>query len=72
LRLAQEARAEIELAGRTAWGLTELVGQAWDVGRGPDGVDTLLSDLAGLQLDDVALLLETLAASSPLREELAP
>jgi hypothetical protein len=71
-RLAHEVRTEILLASRTPWGLTELVGQAWDAGHGPEGVEALLLELDRLPFPEVQGFLQTLAASTPLREELHP
>jgi len=71
-RIAGGLRSEILLAGRTPWGLVELVGQAWDAGDGPAGLEALLLELERLQLGDVQLLLEELGALTPIREELRP
>lgn len=71
-RTAGAVRTDIIMGARTPWGLAELVGQAWDAGNDPAGVDALLSDLTALTRSDVVELFETLAASTPVREELRP
>lgn len=71
-RIAGELRAEILLAARTPWGLTDLVGQAWDTGHGAEGVETLLEELATLSAGQVRVFLEGLAAIPPVREALNP
>ena len=71
-RMADGLRTDIILEGRTPWGLTELVGQAWDSGHGPDGVELLLSNLASLSHQQVLGFLQFLANAIPLREELHP
>ena len=71
-RMADGLRTDIILEGRTPWGLTELVGQAWDSGHGPDGVELLLSNLASLSHQQVLGFLQSLANAIPLREELHP
>lgn len=71
-RLAGQLETEIVMAARTPWGLAEVVGQAWDAGSGPDGVETLLADLDALTRTQVVGFLEVLDAASPIREELSP
>ena len=71
-RLAGAVRTQIAMAARTPWGLAELVGQAWDAGNGPEGVELLLADLETLTGAQVSQLFRALAAASPVRQELAP
>lgn len=71
-RVADQLRTEIIIAGRTPWGLAELVGQAWDAGNGPAGVQGLLSGLERLSAVEVRGLLGGLARTTPIREELHP
>jgi predicted Zn-dependent peptidase len=71
-RVAGTVRTQIAMAARTPWGLAELVGQAWDAGNGPEGIETLLTNLETLTVAQVSELFLTLAASTPLREELSP
>jgi predicted Zn-dependent peptidase len=71
-RLADEVRTEILLAARTPWGLADLVGQAWDTGQGPDGVQIFLDSLLTLDSPEIQTLLRTLASTSPIRLELRP
>ena len=71
-RLSQELRTEIIMAGRTPWGLAELVGQAWDAGNGPEGVESLVSELDRLSRAQVTELVEALARGTAVREELRP
>jgi hypothetical protein len=71
-RTAGAVRTDIIMGARTPWGLAELAGQAWDAGDDPAGVDTILSDLGSLTRPDMVRLFETLAASTPIREELRP
>jgi hypothetical protein len=71
-RAAGAVRTDIIMGARTPWGLAELVGQAWDAGNDPAGVEALLSDLAVLTRSDVVDLFETLSGSTPIREELQP
>jgi len=71
-RLADALRTEILLVGRTPWGLTDLVGQAWDSGRGPGGAEVILDELAALPHAEVLAFLQTLAGASPVRETLNP
>jgi predicted Zn-dependent peptidase len=71
-RVADAVRNQITMAARTPWGLAELVGQAWDAGNGPEGVETLLASLDSLGAAEVSRLFSTLAAATPVREELSP
>ncbi len=71
-RLSGQLRTEIIMAGRTPWGLAELVGQAWDAGSGVEGVDSLLSQLDELNRPGVIGLVEALSRGTPVREELRP
>ncbi len=71
-QLSGELRTEIIMAGRTPWGLAELVGQAWDAGNGPEGVASLVSELETIEHGSVVALLDTLGQSTPIREELRP
>ena len=71
-RLSDALRTEVLLAGRTAWGLAELVGQAWDAGRGTAGAEELVETLEGLAAGDVIGLLGALESAAPVREELRP
>jgi hypothetical protein len=71
-RLADALRTEILLVGRTPWGLADLVGQAWDTGRGPAGAEAMLGALDGLAHAEVVALLQSLAGASPVRETLSP
>ena len=71
-RLSHQLRTEIIMAARTPWGLAELVGQAWDAGKGPEGVESLLSELDRLSRAQVTELVEALARGTPVREELRP
>ncbi|MEX1258337.1 MAG: hypothetical protein WEG36_12030 [Gemmatimonadota bacterium] len=71
-RIAGALRAEILLVGRTPWGLADLVGQAWDSGRGPGGAEVMLGELEGLTHAHVIAFLQSLAATSPVRETLSP
>ena len=71
-RLSDALRTEILLAGRTPWGLAELVGQAWDAGRGTTGADDLLGTLDGLGAVGIIGLLGALDREVPVREELRP
>jgi len=71
-RVADEVRTEILLSARTPWGLADLVGQAWDTGHGPDGVEIFLESLRTLDVTGVQALLRTLAATSAIRSELRP
>jgi predicted Zn-dependent peptidase len=70
--LSSELRAELRLAGRSPWGLADLVGQAWDSGNGPDGAGRLLEELRRVEATDVRRLLEVLSGQSPVAEELRP
>jgi hypothetical protein len=71
-RVAGAVRTEIIMAARTPWGLAELVGQAWDAGNGPEGVETLLASLETLTAAQVSQLFLTLAGSTSARAELSP
>ncbi len=71
-RLSEELRTEILATSQTTWGLADLIGQAWDAGRGPEGLDSFLDELAGVQYDDVRRALEDAAGVSPIREQLNP
>ncbi len=71
-RIAGGLRAEILRLGSTPWGRAELVGQSWDSGHGPGGVEELITSLEGLSYQEVYDTLRTLAATTPLREELRP
>ena len=71
-RLSDALRTDVLMSGRTPWGLTEIVGQAWDAGRGPGGTDQLLTALDGIGAIEVIGLLGALARATPLREELHP
>jgi hypothetical protein len=70
--LSELVRSQILLDARTPWGLTELVGQAWDAGHGPEGLESLLGELERLGYPQVSGLLQSLAASPAIREELQP
>lgn len=69
---AGAVRTEIIMGARAPWGLAEIVGQAWDAGNGPEGVETLVAGLASVTRADVLRLFDTLGGSSPIREELRP
>lgn len=71
-RLSDALRREILLAGRTPWGLAELVGQALDAGRGAAGADDLLGTLDALGAIEIIGLLGALDRAAPVREELRP
>jgi hypothetical protein len=71
-RIADELRTELLLVGRTPWGLAELVGQAWDSGRGPGGAEAMLAELDQPAHAAVVQLLQTLGSESPVRETLSP
>ena len=71
-RLSDALRTEVLLAGRTPWGLAELVGQAWDAGRGAAGADDLAGTLDGLGAVEIVGLLGALDRAAPVREELRP
>jgi hypothetical protein len=71
-RVVDESRTEILLSARTPWGLADLVGQAWDTGHGPDGVENFLETLQTIDVTGVQALLRTLTATSPIRTELRP
>ena len=71
-RLSDQLRTEIIMAGRTPWGLAELVGQAWDAGNGPEGVELLTSELDEISLVEVSGLVGALARATPIGEELRP
>ena len=71
-RLSDALRTEVLLAGRTPWGLAELVGQAWDAGRGTAGADELAGTLEGLGAVEIIGLLGALDSAAPVREELRP
>ena len=71
-RLSEALRTEVLLAGRTPWGLAELVGQAWDAGRGTAGADDLAGTLDGLGAVGIIGLLGALDRAAPVREELRP
>ena len=71
-RLSEALRTEVLLAGRTPWGLAELVGQAWDAGRSTAGADDLAGTLDGLGAVGIIGLLGTLDRAAPIREELRP
>ncbi len=72
MRAAQELRTELLFAGRSSAGLAELVGQAWDSGAPPEGVDRLLGALAILGEAEVRMAFSTLSSRTPLRQELRP
>lgn len=70
--LAAEVRTELRRAAGTPRGLADLVGQGWD---GTDRIEAgseLLSSLQARQTQGVRALLEELAASSPVVQELRP
>ncbi len=71
-RLSDALRAEILMAGRTPWGLADIVGQAWDAGGGPGGIDELTTALASVGSVEVIGLLGALGRADPVREELHP
>lgn len=71
-RLSDALRREVLLAGRTPWGLAELVGQAWDAGRGTAGTDDFLRTLDGLGAVEIMGLLGAFDREAPVREELRP
>jgi hypothetical protein len=71
-RIADALRTEILLAGRTPWGLADLVGQAWDSGRGPAGADAMLAELEALTHAQVVVFLQSIATATPVRETLSP
>ena len=71
-RLSHEVRMEVLLSGRTPWGLAELAGQAWDAGEGPEGLESLLTELQGLSYLRVIDFLRTMGGTSPIREVLRP
>jgi predicted Zn-dependent peptidase len=71
-QLAGQIRTEILMAGRTPWGLAELVGQAWDSGHGPEGLESLLLELERVTLAEVLQLLQSVAAAPAIRQELHP
>jgi predicted Zn-dependent peptidase len=71
-RVAGAIRTQIAMAARTPWGLAELVGQAWDAGNGPEGVESLLASLEALTAAEVSQLFLTLGGSSPVRVEISP
>ncbi len=71
-RLSDQLRTEIVMAGRTPWGLAELVGQAWDSGSGPEGVEALVAGLDRLTRIEVVGLVQAMARGTPVREELRP
>jgi len=70
--VSQQLRTGIIMSGRSPWGLAELVGQAWDAGSGPEGVETLVADLDVLTRVQVLALVRALEEASPVREELIP
>lgn len=70
--LAEELRAELRYTARTPWGAADLVGQGWDAGFGPDGVDVLMAALTSLDQGQVRSLLEGLSGTSPVQEEILP
>lgn len=70
--LAAEVRTELRRTASSPWGLAELVGQGWDnTGRIEAGAE-LMQALRASQADGVRSLLEELAASSPVVQELRP
>jgi hypothetical protein len=71
-RLADELRTEVHMAARTPWGLAELIGQAWDSGHGPEGVEVLLDELSSVNYTRVLERIQSLAEATPVREELHP
>ena len=71
-RLSDALRTEILMAGRTPWGLADIVGQAWDAGGGPGGIDELTTALASIGSVEVIGLLRALGRAAPVREELRP
>ncbi len=71
-RIASGLRTDILVAGRTPDGLAELVGQAWDTGTGPEGIENLMIRLESLRAADLSGLVGTLRARTPVREEIRP
>lgn len=71
-RLSGELRSGIIMAGRSPWGLAELVGQAWDTGNAPDAVGPLVAELGTLSRVQVIGLVQALGSANPVREEIRP
>ena len=71
LHSAEVQREFIDTA-RTPWGLAELVGQALDMGESPAQMEAMIEELSRMEVGDLRRFLESLSATTPVRQEVRP